>query len=257
MSYKANITGGESLVYLYDGSLPGFYCCVYESINTKTMPAGISDGEEAQTIMFEDFFIHTDERKAYRVKRSIADRISERSLDLIETVFLSCLPNKEMHMLRYLLLGYKVGRKIDDMLGHKEVAPLLAAEGHLFRESHLLTGFIRFSEYDGILAATITPKNFVLPFIARHFVRRFNTERFIIYDKTHRHALIYQDGRAQVLRMDSINLPAPTETEKGYRELWKGFYKAITIEARENPKCRMTHMPKRYWENMTEMAEFL
>jgi hypothetical protein len=29
----------------------------------------------------------------------------------------------------------------------------------------------------------------------------------------------------------------------------------VAIEGRENPRCRMTHMPKRYWENMVEMQE--
>ena len=256
MPFQKNMTSNNS-VYVYDGSLPGFFCCVYESVYSKNIPGAISNGEEEQTVLFEDTFIHTDDKKALRVRDSIANRISTRSLDLIETVFLSCLERKELSMLRYLLLGYSVGAKIDDMLGHEDVARLLKAERHLLGESHLLTGFIRFSDYDGFLAATISPKNFVLPFIAGHFARRFNTESFIIYDKTHRYALIYQNREMQIARMEQINLPEASAKELGYRELWKGFYKAIAIEARENPKCRMTHMPKRYWENMTEMAELL
>ena len=46
--------------------------------------------------------------------------------------------------------------------------------------------------------------------------------------------------------------PATAE-ELRYRVLWKRFYKTIAIAARENPRCRMTHCPKRYWENMLEM----
>ncbi|MEG2653524.1 MAG: DUF4130 domain-containing protein, partial [Ruthenibacterium sp.] len=41
------------------------------------------------------------------------------------------------------------------------------------------------------------------------------------------------------------------------RALWQRFYQTISIAARENPKCRMTHMPKRYWENMLEVREEL
>lgn len=37
-----------------------------------------------------------------------------------------------------------------------------------------------------------------------------------------------------------------------YRQLWTRFYNTISIEGRYNPKCRMTHMPKRYWAMMTE-----
>ena len=48
-----------------------------------------------------------------------------------------------------------------------------------------------------------------------------------------------------------------TAEELRYRVLWKRFYKTIAIAARENPRCRMTHCPKRYWENMLEMEDEL
>ena len=43
------------------------------------------------------------------------------------------------------------------------------------------------------------------------------------------------------------------ENEEKYRALWRRFYDTIAVEGRENPKCRMTHMPKRYWAHLTEM----
>ena len=60
-----------------------------------------------------------------------------------------------------------------------------------------------------------------------------------------------------MVRIDELEFPPADETEEQYRALWRQFYKTIAIEARHNPKCRMTHMPKRYWENMTEMREYL
>ena len=36
--------------------------------------------------------------------------------------------------------------------------------------------------------------------------------------------------------------------------MWRSFYHTISIEGRYNPNCRMTHMPKRYWGDMTEFA---
>ena len=44
----------------------------------------------------------------------------------------------------------------------------------------------------------------------------------------------------------------PGEEEALYRRLWRSFYDTISIEERYNPRCRMTHMPKRYWGTMTE-----
>ena len=58
---------------------------------------------------------------------------------------------------------------------------------------------------------------------------------------------------------DSIprKISPATAEELRYRVLWKRFYKTIAIAARENPRCRMTHCPKRYWENMLEMEDEL
>ena len=40
-----------------------------------------------------------------------------------------------------------------------------------------------------------------------------------------------------------------------YRRLWKQFYKTIAIEGRNNPRCRRTLMPQRYWGQMTEFDQ--
>ena len=47
-------------------------------------------------------------------------------------------------------------------------------------------------------------------------------------------------------------MAAPDQREAQFRRLWKKFYDTVAIEARYNPKTRMTHMPKRYWDTMTE-----
>ena len=44
----------------------------------------------------------------------------------------------------------------------------------------------------------------------------------------------------------------PDEREAEYRLLWKRFYDTIAIKERENPRLRMSNMPKRYWGTMTE-----
>ena len=43
--------------------------------------------------------------------------------------------------------------------------------------------------------------------------------------------------------------------EREIRALWRAFYDAIAIEGRRNERCRMSHMPKRYWAHMTEFAQ--
>lgn len=257
MHGKQPLASPADLVFLYDGSFDGFLCCVYHSVYTRQLPMAIDIIAIAQPTLFEQRLIETDNQQAEKVRRSIPQKICPAALKLVETVFLSGMEQKELAMLRFLLLGYRQGGKVMQMMGNPDVAPVMKAARHLEGERHLLLGFVRFSDYDGVLAATITPKNFILPFIAPHFTARFSQENFLIYDKTNKAALVYQDGEAKIVPMEGVEFPKADETETAYRVLWKQFYHTIAIEARYNPKCRMTHIPKRYWQNMTEMAELL
>ena len=243
--------------YLYDGGLAGFFCCVHESVYQRELPFCVEPEHSAQPSLLPRKYIATDTVKAGRVRASIPVKISPRALQLVENVFLSCIEERELALLRFLLLGYAEGAKVTQQQGRAEIAPLLAAERHLMGECHLLQGFIRFSDHGGVLIATVTPKNFVLPYISSHFINRFSGEDFMIYDKTHKTALIYQNRRRRIIPVEDVEFPAASPEEEGYRELWKRFYNTVAIEGRYNPRCRMTHMPKRYWENMTEMREFL
>ena len=82
---------------------------------------------------------------------------------------------------------------------------------------------------------------------------RYRNEDFLIFDKTHKVALIHEKRALRIVAAEHIDFPAVSEEEARYRALWKHFYDTVSIQGRENPRCRMTHMPKRYWENMVEM----
>lgn len=242
----------SNIVYHYDGTYDGFMCCVFESYYKKEIPAAIEVYGEDQATLFRVKDIDTDAEKAVRVKNSIVKKISLEAKELIEGCFLSNMAEKEMHTLSFMRLGYKVGRKVTEMLDNDDVDAVKKAVLHLSRESHLLKGFIRFSDYDGVLIAEITPKNNVLPVIAPHFCERYSGETFMIYDKTHKVAFMYKDGSRDFVNVMNLEPPKAGPEEAYYRALWRKFYETIGIEGRYNPRCRMTHMPKRYWENMTE-----
>ena len=52
---------------------------------------------------------------------------------------------------------------------------------------------------------------------------------------------------------EPLTLPPPDEREQQFQELWRQFYKTLEIRARHNEKGRMTHCPKRFWADLTEM----
>ncbi len=182
--------GTSDVIYLYDGSFEGLLCCVHESVYTHELPVDIQPEEAAQPTLFRQKYIAADEEKAARVYDSIPRKISPDAAALVQCVFLSCMPGKELAILRFLLLGYRRGRQTMYLLSHTAVQPMLAARQNLLNEAHLLKEFLRFSDYDGALAATITPKNYVLPFLKEHFCSRLMNETFLIFDRTHKAALV-------------------------------------------------------------------
>lgn len=246
-----------NVIYQYDSTFEGLLCCVFASVYSHELPTNIVPLEEAEPSLIPQRYIVTDNEKALRVYNSIAPKMGETAAELVQTVFLSCTRDKEMKILRFLLFGYKRGMQTMRMLSHPVVNPLLMAQQSLKGEAHLLLGFVRFSDYDGALVASITPKNYILPFLKQHFCSRYACENFLIYDKTHRAALVYRDGVADIIGLEHLETPPASEEELEYRALWQRFYKTISIAARENPRCRMTHMPKRYWENMLEVRDEL
>ena len=106
-----------------------------------------------------------------------------------------------------------------------------------------------------MLGAEIAPRNRVLPLLRGHFCERCYNETFFIYDRTHHEALLYANGRSRIVPLASFEAAPPDAEEAAYRKLWTRFYDTIAIRERENPKLRMTHMPKRYWDTMTEFQD--
>lgn len=242
------------VIYRYDGSLDGLLCCVYESYQKNEIPSLIVTDDDNLTYLMPVREIVTDSRKSQRVMVSIPQKIGAEALDFVTSAFLTCMPQKELNILLFLRLGYTQGPKVMRMLQNDVIHELDQAVRHLTREAHLLKGFIRFSISAGVLVARIDPKNNVFPLIAPHFCQRYPEEHFFIYDNTHKKALIYQPHRFAVMDLDGFEMPPADAEEEKMQDLWRLFYDTIEVEGRHNLKCRMTHMPKRYWGNMTEFS---
>lgn len=245
-----------NLVYRYDGTFQGFLCCVAECFHDGRLPAAIQRLDEPQETLFPVKAIDTVPELATRVESSIPKRISPEASHMLRNAFLTCMEEKELKMVRFLLLGYKYGAKVTKLSANDDVYAMNKALLYLKNEAHYHVEFLRFSDLGEFLAAEITPNNNVLPLIAAHFCDRFSGENLMIYDKSHKLGFLYRNtGQREFFQADSVQLPPPDEEEEQYRALWKRFYKTIAIEGRVNPKLRMNLMHKRYWKNMTEFQE--
>ncbi len=243
------------VVLRYDGSFEGLLCCIFYCFEHKLTPMAITPINCEQVMLFPSKEITLDETKANRVLTGITKKISRDALYLVESSFLCDLKDKELHILNFLRFGFQVGKGAADYLSEPCVDVLQKAVLHLNRESHLFLGFVRFREIGGTLVSQINPKNYVLPVIAQHFIDRYPSESLLIVDRTHNQAFAYSGGRSELFFFDELTLSPSDAQEKQFEDLWKSFYNTIGIKERYNPKCRLTHMPKRYWSNLTEFQE--
>ena len=236
----------------YDGTFAGFLTCVGESFRQKTYPFYFLPPGAEQITLYPLQEIPSDPALARAVYRALETAVSPAFRRMMTYGFLTCLEERELHLWRFLRLGYDRGPWVVRDLTDDRVAVLTRAVGHLTGEAHLLKGFTRFSEQEGVLVGEIAPKNRVRPLLRPHFCARYPEESFVLYDRTHREALFYRPRRWAIVPLEAFRAAAPGREERDFRRLWRRFYDTIAIEGRENPRCRMTQMPKRFWGTMTE-----
>ena len=245
----------EGPAYRYDGTYDGMLCCVFEAFERHERPARILSPADDQLVLFSIKEIETDDAKAARVRRSIPQRISQEVADLVESAMFSCDAQKELIILDFLRLGFRYGPRVINLLANETVCRIQKIVSLMSREAHLYIEFIRFSIVNGVMTSIIEPQNIVLPHLQHHFCSRFGEDAFMIFDKTHGMALVHLPGQTAIIPVDNVELPQPDEQELEYRALWKLFYDTIAIKERYNPRCRMSHMPKKYWKYMTEFSD--
>ncbi len=243
------------IAYRYDGSLDGLLCCVFACFTEKRMPQALVREGSDQLTLFPVADIKTDSAAAQRVAKGVCAKISEDFLGMLDDATLCDDTGADLAALEAACLGFSVGPGIVDMLVEPCVDRMMKALRHMWGEAHLLTGFVRFREFGGALIATIAPKNRVLKLIAPHFSQRFAQEMFMIYDEVHKEALVHQRGRTGIYPIINYEPPAMNDPEREITSLWQHYFKAISIQARENPTCQRSHMPKRYWKHMVETQD--
>ena len=239
------------MVYYYDGSFEGFLSCIFESYAKKEVLTAIYRDEDAVPTLFDCRTVVTDQDHASRVLRKLL-KVSPDAAELVQKGFLTCMEDKELHLYHLVAKLLRDGPGFLRDLSDETLYPVASAVRHLNGEVHLLKGFVRFSELGGALGSEIEPKNRVLPLLRTHFCARYREDAFFIYDRTHKEALFYAGGKAIIRPIEDFQMAPPDEREANYRLLWKRFYDTIAIKERENPRLRMTQMPKRYWNTMTE-----
>ena len=106
-------------IYLYDGTIEGFFTLVYITYKSHTYPLKIySEKEYIDNIIDTPILIKTDYEKSDIVKESIIKKISNFVYQNILTSFLSKEKDKDNVIYEYLFQAYKYSYKI---IYHNEI----------------------------------------------------------------------------------------------------------------------------------------
>lgn len=252
----------SNLVYLYDGSWAGLLTCIFESFVRKDNPNAIISDESKIRLFDTTVSIITNETRAERVKNGLK-KASNKTYHRIYSAFLSEKNDREILCLELSKLVFKNPESAENNYGNKFVLRAKQIEKEMSREVHRMHAFVRFQRgVDDIWYAFIKPDFDVMPLIGIHFERRYADQKWVIYDLSREVGLYYDLETTEYITInfkDIISdgrLPevAKHPKEKSYQVLWKCYFESVNIKERKNMKLHIQHVPKRYWNLMTEKS---
>lgn len=254
-----NRAAQPSFSVVFDGSFDGFLCVIYAYYYQKVLPWHIQSEDIYQkTLEAEEYYIATEPEKAARVMEGIRQKISPDAAQYIYNAFLAGEEDKYMDMFRYIRLGFKVGPAVDDYLQADYVMRVHRLAKYVGHETHLLTGFCRFAETkQGVYYCVISPKNQVLPLLAEHFRNRFMNHAWIIHDKKHGLAAVYDGNECLIENVSPTAHVIYTDDESQIQDLWTAFFNTVAIEERKSKKRQRQHIPLYFRGPMTEFQKKL
>ena len=240
---------------MYEDSFEGFLTAIYYAFYSKTLIESISTEEDLEiNLLSEIKYIDTDLNKYNKVKDSIVRKIDPLALNKIYKLYLSNYKNKGTLCYKYLKIAFKLGSDVHKHLHLDEVKEIDTIERRISLEAHIFNGFVRFIYVNNnFLYSSIEPDNNILEIISQHFQNRFSNEYWIIHDVKRGIASIYDKISWEIREMDLEIYNNLKDYNDDFQSLWKGYFKSTTIQERINPKLQKRMMPKRYWNNLTEL----
>lgn len=239
--------------YIYDGSFDGFLSVIYHCYYSKIPESIESESSYNINMLFKDEVIETDTIKSNKVHKAIIEKISNDTLVYIYQAFLSENPGIELKLFKYIQLGFVMGNNVNDFLTNDTVNVVQKYSRKVGFEAHRFLGLVRFQEFNGILYSAIEPTYNIIELIGNHFKDRLSNEKWVIHDVKRKIGIVYENNEWILRELKFEKLESQETEELFYQNLWKVFHKSVSIVERSNERLQMQHMPKKYWNNLTEM----
>ena len=252
---KGNCNYLMNNVYIYNNDFNSLLNLINILIKNNIKPNDIKSKEYQANIFDNIIELKLDNKD---ITKEYKKNINQADFKMIYYTFLSNFKNRELLIFYYILNYFKYGDNTKYMRNLNCVCEVLKMSKYVSRESHKFKGFIRFKELqNNILYAEIEPENNILSLLSNHFKNRLKNECWIIKDKKRRIISLYDKCKLYIVREEILKLKEVNynDSEMLIEDLWKIFYKSISIKERKNEKARMNFMPKKYWKNIIEVKD--
>jgi len=250
------------MIYVFDGSLEGLLCAVYEWFERKPGQIRLVTTALYQPEAFTEVFeVLNDPKKADRVWKGLQKKLAKGWMRRYYCCYLSEQPEAHAHLFELSCSLFREAAGAENNYGDPHVLAVSQFAKKVEREKHRMEAFIRFQQTaDGYFYCGIDPDFNVLPLIIGHFKARYADQQWIIYDLKRNYGLHYDLDEVREIQVppeDRYRFKKPgagslSEEEAHYGNLWKDYFKSTNIAARKNTKLHVQHVPKRYWKYLTE-----
>jgi probable DNA metabolism protein len=251
-------------VFSYDQSFEGLLSAVFDAYARKTFPDRLL-GEEEPLLLPAGCAhrVESSAEKSLRVHRGLRERLSRRALGMLHLAWLSEEPGSDGLICRYIRRVFDSPNFAETDIADPDIFALRRMANKVATEAHLLRGMARFQKTaQGVYFAAIGPKHNCLALLLPHFMDRFSGLQWILHDVKRGYGMFF-DGRdcheafvpEQAHTGGTLRDELAAEDEKLFQTLWKGYFNAMSIKERANPKLQRRCMPRRFWPYLAEKQE--
>lgn len=249
----------------YDKTFEGLLTAIFDAYTRKVFPDKLLLTGEAEPLFTDSSFeVVTDAEKSDRVWKALTKKLQSTTLNMIRYVWLSEIDESDELIFRYIRknLDHQLTIELNfadpDVLAMKQIAQKVS------KERHRLIEFVRFQQAaDGLYFAPVSPDHNALPLTIQHFKDRFRDQKWIIYDTKRDYGYYYDLKKVDRIELSTsefdesgkLNKEIMSNDEKAFQNLWKTYFKSLTIKERINLKLHRQNLPQRYWKYLTEKQE--
>ena len=253
------------IIFQYDQTFEGLLTSLFDAYLLKRFPDELLAPAEPLPLFHEEVHaVVSDNEKSMRVWRAVARKLTPQALRGVVHCWLSESAETPLLLLRFLQRVVDAPHGIETNYADPVVLAFWQLDKNVRYETNRVLQFMRFQKTaDGIYFGMMEPRYNVFPLTTDHFSNRFADQPWVIYDGMRNYGFRY-DGQdvteitlsgtlpfsaADGGRLDSSLLD---KDESLFQEMWREYFKAISIRERLNPVKQRKDMPVRFWKYLTE-----